>query len=155
VVDKSWIPPLRDQFEERLLSVFGTKQFRLGLDRDWSWREHGRYKVLDTNHQPINIAGMTVQEFVSASTGTCTGAINDSSTWTTDQTGGLPGGDRVWLCPIQQNTTCGRSYNQTFTANGYGLLVVDQTGTYTGTHNAITWVVSNGIVSCPRIVITP
>ena len=113
------------------------------------------YKVLDTNHQPINIAGMTVRESTSTLAGTCTGTINDSSTWTTGPSGALSSFDRLWLCPVGQNVTCSGSYNQTFTANGYGLLVIDKTGSVTGTHNAITWVVTNGIVSCPRVIVTP
>lgn len=113
------------------------------------------YHVLDLNAQPMKIAGMTVKESLSPITGTCNVSVDDSGVWTTDSTGTLNATDIIFACPGSQQGSCSLSYNQTFTVNGFGVLVLNQQGTVSGTHNAITINISNGAVSCPRIVITP
>jgi len=113
------------------------------------------YQVLDVNGKLIQGGGMTVKESVSTPTGTCSvQTINDSDQWTTTPNGTLDADDEVSVCPGTQGT-CSVSWNQTFTVNGYSVLLMNQQGTSSGTHNAITVNISNGIASCPTVVITP
>jgi len=113
-----------------------------------------KYKVLDTNKQAMNIAGMTIAESVSSISGSCpTSSVTDSSTWTTDSTGTMIGTDELFVCC--NGATCGISWNQTFTVNGFGVIILSQDGVTTGTKNVISVSCSGGNGSCPRIAITP
>jgi len=67
----------------------------------------------------------------------------------------MTGPDHIWFCPSSQSITCGINFNQTFTVNGYGVVIENQAGTLTGAKNVVTVSISNGTVSCPNIVITP
>src|SRR5216684_790076 len=113
-----------------------------------------KYKVLDVNGAPMNIAGMTIAESVGSFSGTCpVGDVSDSSTWPTDSTGTMIGTDEVFACCY--GATCGISWNQTFTVNGFPVIIMNQAGTLTGSHNAISVSCTNGNGSCSNITITP
>jgi hypothetical protein len=106
------------------------------------------YKVLDSFQQPMRIAGMIIRESVSSDT-----TISDSSQWTTDSSGTMIGIDGIDTCC--NGSTCQTSFTQTFTVNGYGVFILSQDGTRTGTHNAITTTCTSGSGGCPSVVITP
>ncbi len=113
-----------------------------------------KYKVLDTGQQAMNIAGMTIAESVSSISGSCsTSSVTDSSTWQTDSTGTMIGTDELFVCC--NGATCSISWNQTFTVNGFGVIILSQDGVTTGTKNIISVGCTSGNGSCPRIAITP
>ncbi len=112
-----------------------------------------QYRVLDTSGASMSIAGMTITESVSPDNGTCHSTIVDSSSWSTDSTGTMIGLDGISTCC--NGNTCQVSYSQTFTVNGFGVLIMSQDGGTTGTHNAISIVCTSGSGACPRIAITP
>ena len=118
-----------------------------------SWETNLYYRVLDSNEQPINVAGMVIKEFVSQDNGTCHSTINDSSQWLTDSTGTMTSPDSQDTCG--GSNTCQVSFTQTFTVNGYGVLLLTQDKTHSGSHNVITTNCVNGICSCPTVVIFP
>src|SRR5215470_16338171 len=95
-----------------------------------------RYRVLDVNQNPINISGMVIQESVSSNTGTCHTTITDSSQWKTDSTGTMINVDSIATCP--GGVTCSVSFTQSFTVDGYGVLLLSADKSRSGTHNAIT-----------------
>ncbi len=112
-----------------------------------------KYKVLDVNQAPMNIAGMTIRESVSSDNGTCHSPINDSGQWSTDSSGTMIGVDAIDTCP--GSSTCQVSFTQSFTVNGFAVLILSQAGTISGTHNAITINCTSSGCSCPSIIITP
>jgi hypothetical protein len=114
-----------------------------------------QYKVLDVNSQPITIPGMIIAESLSGASGTCTVNFVDSSTWNADSTGTMVGSDGVGPICCAAGSTCSKSVNQSFTVNGFPVLIMGQDGITTGTHNAITDTCNNGQADCARIVITP
>jgi hypothetical protein len=107
------------------------------------------YQVLDVNQNPIPIAGLTVQEYFSNISSSC--YLNGQpveptpSNTTTDSTGSFA--DHVWLC-CQLSWSCGVSFNQTFTINGYPVVIL--ANGLTGTHNVIQTMCSNGQGTCPH-----
>jgi len=115
------------------------------------------YRVLDVNGASLNMAGMKVLETVTLAGGnTCSySTFDDLGQWTTSPTGNLTTSDNILFCPSTSDQGCVESLNQTFTVNGYPVLLMSQDGGTTGTKNAITITSANGITSCPRIAITP
>jgi hypothetical protein len=113
------------------------------------------YQVLDANGNGIPIQGMTVVESTSNVSGTCPGAVNDSSQWTTDTTGTLTSGDNLFQC-CPPGTDCGKSWNQSFTVDGYPVLITTGIANgLTGTHNVFQAVCNNGQASCPTLYPSP
>ncbi len=110
------------------------------------------YRVLDTNRQPMNIAGMTVTESMSGTTTCSNGTIVDSGQWTTDSTGTLTAPDVIYFCCLQ-GANCRLSMDQYFTVNGQSVLVMGADGLTTGIKNTITINCTNGQASCPGILI--
>jgi hypothetical protein len=112
------------------------------------------YQVLDTNANPINVAGMTVAETAGFAPGTpCEGNFNDAKTWQTNGTGTMTTPDYWWWCC--NNGSCTFKFTQTFTVNGYKISVIKYNG-YTGSHNVITiQCTSNDTSPCPVVVPTP
>jgi len=113
-----------------------------------------KYRVLDQNENPINSPGMTVAESVTVSSNTCNVTIQDSATWSTDPTGTMTQPDILRTC-CPQGATCGLTTNQTFTVNGYGVLILNNAKTTSGSHNVITTSCTNGQGSCAHVQITP
>ena len=111
-----------------------------------------QYKVLDVNGTALPIAGMTVQESTSVSSSCGPGDWVDSGTWTTDANGALVGVDHIHVCGTGN---CGITVTQTFTVNGYGVVIMSSNGGTTGAKNVITMSIANGVSSCPKVVITP
>jgi hypothetical protein len=112
-----------------------------------------RYRVLDTNRQPMNISGMTIKESISGTTTCSNGTIVDSGQWTTDSTGTLTAPDVIYFCCLQ-GANCRLSMDQTFTVNGQSVLVIGADGQTTGIKNTITINCTNGQASCPGILIS-
>ena len=114
---------------------------------------HIRYQVLDNNGAAMAIAGMIAKEATTYQT-TCPGPINfdDSSTWTTDATGTLTADDTIFFCA---SGNCRFTITQTFTVNGYPVRLMSIDKSITGTKNITTISITNGVSSCPNVVITP
>ncbi len=113
------------------------------------------YQVLDANGNGIPIQGMTVVESTSDVSGACPGAVNDSSEWTTDTTGTLTSGDSLFQC-CPPGTDCGKSWNRSFTVDGYPVLITTGIANgQTGTHNIFQAVCNNGQASCPTLYPSP
>jgi hypothetical protein len=113
-----------------------------------------KYRVLDVNGNPINVAGMTVAETSGFAKGSpCEGNFNDAKTWTTDSTGTMTTPDYWWWCCA--GGSCTFKFTQTFTVNGYPIVVIRYNG-YTGTHNIVTIQCTSSDTSpCPVVVPTP
>ena len=113
-----------------------------------------QYRVLDSNGNPIP-AAMTIKETVSNHGSSCKINITDAGTWATDSTGTMIGSDEMAMC-CPPGLTCGVSLIQTFTVNGYGVLLMAQPPSpLTGSHNNITNNCSNGTEGCAKVVISP
>jgi hypothetical protein len=97
------------------------------------------------------IPSMVVKESVSVSS-QCSGPFQDSNTWFTNANGYLIGLDYFWACGTNN---CRITLTQTFTVSGYGVLVMNQDGTITGSKNVITITTPNSPTNCTTIVITP
>jgi len=115
------------------------------------------YRVLDSNGGAMNIAGMRVAESISKnSNSTCSSvSLTDAGVWTTDSTGSLTAPDMLLACSNDDTTTCTLYYTQTFTVNGFSVLIKSQDGLTAGSKNTITLAINNGVSACPVVVITP
>lgn len=114
------------------------------------------YRVLDYNGNPMLIPGMTINEVVTADTGTCHSMINQGLPWTTDSNGTMTRRDGVHICCTGSPLICKTIFTQSFTVNGFFVFITDSSfPSNVGTHNLITVACNNGIGSCPIIVITP
>jgi len=111
-----------------------------------------QYQVLDLNGKDMAIPGMAVQESSSVSA-PCSGTYQDASTWFTNGSGYLIGTDNIHICAGTANCTI--TITQTFTVDGFPVLIMSNDGVTTGTKNVITITLSHGTSTCPRIVITP
>jgi hypothetical protein len=113
------------------------------------------YRVLDVNGNSIPEAGLVIAESISNVSGTCSGSVVDSSTAVTDASGTMIGGDNIYGCCLT-GSTCGKSWNQRWTVNGYPVLVTTGlTSGVTGSHNVIQVTCTNGQASCPVVYPSP
>jgi hypothetical protein len=135
------------QFVKVIYSQCGTHTCPSGYNN--TLENYIPYQVLDVNQNPIPIAGLTVQEYFSNIISSC--YLNGQpveptpSNTTTDSTGSFS--DHVWLC-CQPSWSCGASFNQTFTIDGYPVFIL--ANGLTGTHNVIQTMCSNGQGTCPQ-----
>lgn len=115
-----------------------------------------QYRVLDVNASPMAIPNLTVRETVTKVGGCSNVSLSDAGVWTTDANGALKGTDILLACaPPNSTLTCTLTYNQTFTVNGFGVLLLSSDKTKSGTTNVITLPITNGVSACPNAVITP
>ncbi len=111
------------------------------------------YQVLDTNQVPIRTAGLKIVETTSmTSASTCTGNFDDAGKWQTDTTGTMTTPDNWWWCCLE-GANCYFYFKQTFTVNGYPVLIIN--GAYNGSYNLATIQCSNGKSPCPTVVPQP
>lgn len=99
----------------------------------------------------LTIPNMAVQESVTVSSG-CNPRYTDSVTWYTDATGNLVGLDYLWFC-ADPGTYCTITSNQTFTVNGFSVLIMSTDGVTTGSKNVITQEIRNGQSLCPVVAL--
>ena len=116
------------------------------------------YQVLDTNQNPIQVAGQTMAEnVVITSEVGCTTQITDAGKWQTDPTGTMPSNDpdKIWTCFYPTVTgNCVITASQTFTVNAFPVQIIN--GQYVGSHNVITFTCNNGQqAGCPSVIPTP
>jgi hypothetical protein len=111
-----------------------------------------QYQVLDVNATAMAIPNMSVHETTSTVSTPCSVTLQDSTTWLTNGGGYLLGLDLIHLCGTG---SCTATITQTFTVNGYPVLIMGSDGITTGTKNVITITGTNGQISCPVIRITP
>ncbi len=115
------------------------------------------YQVLDANKTPIQMAGMSVDEYNSdyACSQSCNTLAPTDGTWLTDIYGHMAGGDYIATCSLACTSggSCNASWQQTFgvSANSFGYSVSIINGLLTGPFNAN----STSCGTCPTVVPTP
>jgi hypothetical protein len=113
-----------------------------------------QYQVLDTNVTNMNVPGMTVKEYTTVGGSCGPGVFTDSGTWSTGANGQLLDADHIHVCPSGSGS-CQLQITQTFTVNGYPVLIMSSDRNRTGTKNIITINLNGNQASCPTVTITP
>jgi hypothetical protein len=113
-----------------------------------------QYQVLDTNGANMNVPGMTVQEYITVGGSCGPGNWSDSSAWSTGANGQLLAPDTIYVC-ASGSGSCQLQITQTFTVDGYPVLIMSKDRNQTGTKNIITINLNGNQASCPTVTITP